>query len=217
MEHSAALDQLAPALAAAQAQIRGAAKTVTNTYFKSTYADIAAVWESVRGPLTAHGFSVVQSPEVEGTRVTVTTLLLHASGQWLRGTASAEVKDLSSQSVGSAVTYLRRYALSAFASTYGDAVDDDGEAAQGRSKPSMVQPRGYDLWLGQMQELSAHGTDALKQAFTESPLEMRQWAREHDADRWNGLKEAAAQVDSAGVPDASIEPKKARGGTRAAV
>lgn len=210
MDQSAELDQLAPALAQAQAAMRGAAKTVTNTYFKSTYADIAAVWEAVRGPLTAHGLSVVQSPAVEGTRVTVTTLLLHASGQWLRGTASAEVKDLTSQSVGSAVTYLRRYALSAFAGTYGDAVDDDGESAQGRGRPTTSQPAAYGRWVAQMAEIATHGTEALKQAFTESPLDVRQWAREQDAERWNGLKERAAQAD------AGLDPLPT-GGPRASV
>ena len=194
MEHTA-LDQLAPALAKAQAEIRGAAKTVQNTYFKSTYADIAAVWEAIREPLTKNGLSVVQSPAVDGTRVTVTTVLLHASGQFLKGTASAEVKDLTSQSVGSAVTYLRRYALSAFCGTYGDAPDDDGEAAQGRDKPVQAKagkPEDYELWLTQAQlEVQREGLPGLQAFFKRSPVDIRRYATEVDTERWNKVKALA--------------------------
>lgn len=196
MTHSEQIDQLGAALALAQAEIKGAEKRSSNPYFKSSYADIASVWDAVRGPLTKHGLSVVQSPGVENGLVTVTTLLLHASGQWIRTVACAEVKDLTAQSVGSAVTYLRRYALSAVAGTYGDVVDDDGEAAQGRKPEEPVKPKGYDQWLAGAKLLAdTEGVAALQAYFKAGSQELRKWATGTDRDQWTALKVAAQHHD----------------------
>lgn len=196
MTHSDSLDQLATALASAQADIKGAAKTSQNPYFKSSYADLASVWEAIRGPLTSHGLSIVQAPVVENGLVGVVTMLLHSSGQWMRFTSQAEVKDLTAQSVGSAVTYLRRYAVSAMAGTYGDVIDDDGEAAQGRQKAQeKVIPEGYDEWLVQMKETASGGIDALQKAFKASPLNYRSHVTQHDANTWLSIKKVASDYD----------------------
>lgn len=196
MTHSDSLDQLATALASAQAHIKGAAKTSQNPYFKSSYADLASVWEAIRGPLTANGLSIVQAPVVENGLVGVVTMLLHSSGQWMRFTSQAEVKDLTAQSVGSAVTYLRRYAVSAMAGTYGDAIDDDGEAAQGRQKAAPAIPEGYDEWLAEMKETaSTGGIDALQKAFKASPVALRSHVTQQDANTWLAIKKLASEHD----------------------
>ena len=125
LEHSPDLGELAAALAAAQAQIEGAKKDSANPFFKSTYADLASVWAACRKPLTDHGLAVLQAPVGIGT---VTTMLLHKSGQWVKATCSADPKDHGPQSIGSVLTYLRRYALSGFAGV--PQIDDDGNAGQ---------------------------------------------------------------------------------------
>ena len=85
MTHSDNISELAAALAKAQGVIRSAAKSSDNPFFKSKYADLAAVWESCRDPLSANGLSVVQG----GTTATsegllaLETLLLHSSGEWI--------------------------------------------------------------------------------------------------------------------------------------
>lgn len=130
METSAEVGALAEALSKAQAEIKGASKDSDNPFFKSKYADLASVWEACRTALTNHGIAVIQGPAVEGNLLSVTTLMLHASGQWARSALSTTLKDQSPQVVGSATTYLRRYGLAAMAGVAPED-DDDGNAAQG--------------------------------------------------------------------------------------
>jgi len=132
IEQSSDITALAVALAKAQAQVKGAQKTEDNPFFKSKYADLASVWEACREPLTTNGLSVVQLPGYSEGVVTVDTMLIHVSGQWIRGTAGTKVSKDDPQGVGSAITYLRRYALAAVAGVAPE--DDDGNAASGKSK-----------------------------------------------------------------------------------
>ena len=126
---STELDQLAAALAKAQAQIQPAVKDRQNPAFRSNYADLASVWDACRVALASNGLSVSQHPgRLEDGTVTVTTALMHASGQHIISVAAAMPKDGSAQAAGSVVTYLRRYALAAAVGVApGD--DDDGHAA----------------------------------------------------------------------------------------
>lgn len=132
MRSSPEINELAAALAKAQADIEGASKDATNPAFGGRkYADLSAVWRACRGPLTSNGLSVVQVPGFADGRISVETILLHASGQWIGGEVSVPLEKEpgrnASQSIGSAVTYLRRYALSAVASVCPE--DDDGESS----------------------------------------------------------------------------------------
>ena len=137
---SPALDLLATDLAAAQAEMLGAVKGSTNTFFHSEYADFASVWRACRGPLTSHGLSVVQMPVSSEGAVGVVTLLLHKSGQWIKSSVFATPKDTGAQASGSVITYLRRYALAGVGIPQ---VDDDGEAGEGghiKAAPAHVTP-----------------------------------------------------------------------------
>jgi len=134
IEHSAELDKLAAALAKAQTVIATAKRDSQNPFFKSTYADLASVWEACRDALTSNGLSVAQFPGFKDGIATVDTILLHSSGQWLQATAGAPIAKQDAQGVGSALTYLRRYALAAVASV--SPADDDGNAAVGHGGKS---------------------------------------------------------------------------------
>lgn len=127
---SQTITELAVALAQAQGKIEGAVKDSANPFFKSSYADLASVWDAIREPLSSHGLSVVQMPTADGPRVTLTTLLMHSSGQWISSALTITAKEDSPQAVGSAITYARRYALQSVAGVAPE--DDDGERAQGR-------------------------------------------------------------------------------------
>lgn len=133
MEMSPEIHELAAALAKAQAKIEGAAKDGTNPHFRSKYATLASIWDAARGPLTDNGLSVVQAaaavPEF-AERVTVTTILLHSSGQWIRETLTMNAGTGRPQEVGSACSYGRRYQLAAMVGIAPE--DDDAEAAEGR-------------------------------------------------------------------------------------
>ena len=125
--HSPELDQLATALALAQGSMQGAVKDRTNPAFKSSYADLASTWDACRVALSTNGLAVSQHPgRLEDGSVTVTTMLLHRSGQHITSVCSALPRDASPASVGSVVTYLRRYGLAAAVGVSPE--DDDGQA-----------------------------------------------------------------------------------------
>jgi ERF superfamily len=143
LQHSTALEALAAALATAQGQMTSAAKDAENPFYKSKYADLHSVWDACRVPLASNGLAVIQCPRADGAFVSVETLLIHRSGQWVRGLLTAEAKDASPQAIGSAVTYLRRYALQSFVGVAPE--DDDAEAAQPRPVRPMSGTRVADL------------------------------------------------------------------------
>ncbi len=131
---SEAINELATALAKAQAKIRGAIKDTANPFFKSKYADLAAVWDVAREPLASNGLSVSQLPSTHGDLVQLDTILMHASGQWIASSLAVKPMKQDPQGVGSALTYLRRYSFSAMVGVAQE--DDDGNAAtKGRSAP----------------------------------------------------------------------------------
>lgn len=128
------LGQLATALALAQGQMRGAIRDSENPHLRSKYADLASVWDACRTALSANGLSVVQCPDSEGPKVTMTTFLLHNSGEFIKSVlslSSMKEKLDSPQVAGSTITYARRYALSAMVGI-SPADDDDAEAAMVR-------------------------------------------------------------------------------------
>lgn len=126
------IGELAAALAKAQAQIKAAKKDTKNDFLKSSYADLASVWDSCREALSANGLSITQLPQYNDGTVVVTCLLMHASGEWIESVLSAplgEGKGLSDlQLIGKAITYLRRYTLMAMVGVAPE--DDDGNTAE---------------------------------------------------------------------------------------
>tara|TARA_R110002020_G_scaffold227539_16_gene438211 strand:+ start:450 stop:935 length:486 start_codon:yes stop_codon:yes gene_type:complete len=110
---SAEIDKLAGALAKAQSELEGAKKESTNPFFKSNYADLHAVITSAFPYLSKNGLSVSQGNEIIPGAVCVTTLLMHSSGQWLRSKIKLPLSKVDAQGVGAAITYGRRYGLSA--------------------------------------------------------------------------------------------------------
>ena len=124
------IDKLAGALAKAQSEIRGAAKKSTNPFFNSSYADLHTVIESCMPQLSKNGISVIQGTDFEidnsgQGHYYVTTILAHSSGQWMKSKCRLIIggkKDI--QALGGAITYGRRYGLSAMAGI--GQFDDDG-------------------------------------------------------------------------------------------
>lgn len=135
---------LAAALAKAQGAIKHASKDTLNAnpHINKKYADLASVWDACRGPLAENGLAVVQRVTTEGDEVTVTTMLLHASGEYVSDSASARVAPIGAQqwvqALGLTVTYLRRYQLSALVGVAAANEDTDGEGAS--AEPA--EPRG---------------------------------------------------------------------------
>ena len=139
MNKSETIGKLAEALSKAQGMMKGAVKDSENPFFKSVYADLASVWDACREPLSKNGLSVTQTTRIadNGEPVIITTLL-HSSGEWMSGELLVKPVKNDPQSVGSAITYGRRYALSAIVGIAPE--DDDGEKAQGRQVEAQKQP-----------------------------------------------------------------------------
>jgi hypothetical protein len=139
MEMSQEIKDIAESLALAQSEIEGASKDRINPHFKSSYATLASVWEACRAALTKNGLSVVQGAKADGNLVTVTSMLLHKSGQWFKDQISMRAMNETPQAIGSAITYGRRYALAALVGVAPE--DDDGNAGSGRPEP-LAQSNG---------------------------------------------------------------------------
>ena len=112
MEQSESINELATALAKAQAEIRNPGKNTKNTFFKNEYADLTAVLGCIRPVAAANGLSFIQAVEAYNGNVAVTSQISHSSGQWIKQVASVEVPKTSKnpiQDLGSMATYLKRY------------------------------------------------------------------------------------------------------------
>lgn len=127
MYMSDSINELAAALSKAQSQIQGAVKDSKNPFFKSQYADLSSVWEAIRKPLADNGLAIAQPVRGTENGVEVETFLMHSSGQWVADSLLIPVQKMDAQGVGSAITYGRRYGLSAMVGVC--QVDDDGNAA----------------------------------------------------------------------------------------
>ena len=139
MNKSDSIASLAAALAKAQGEMENASKNSQNPHFKSKYADLAEILNTVRPVLSKHGLAVTQFPAFEGGTAHVETILTHASGEWMSGTCSAPVQKSDPQGVGSALTYLRRYSLAAVCGLAQE--DDDANAASKGPKQSAQAPK----------------------------------------------------------------------------
>lgn len=141
MQKSDTIAELAKALAAAQGEIENAGKNASNPHFKSRYADLAEVLNTVRPVMSKHGISISQFPAFESGIASVETIVMHTSGEWMTGISSAPVTKQDAQGVGSALTYLRRYSLAAIAGIAQE--DDDGNGAVG-GNGGRKQPKPFD-------------------------------------------------------------------------
>ena len=96
-----------------------------------TYTSYDALVKYLRPLLTKHGISFVQMPVGSDSEIGVETLYMHTSGEWIRSAVYSPIVESKQmnvyQSVGSAITYFRRYSLSAFV---GIASDEDNDVAK---------------------------------------------------------------------------------------
>ena len=139
MAQSPEIKDLAAALAKAQSKIKGAVKDSNNPFFNSQYADLASVWDACREQLTTNGLAVTQAMDVhsDGKTAVIITTLMHVSGQWTNSMLPIVTEKNTPQGIGSAITYMRRYALAALVGV--PQIDDDAEAATDR-RPVAARP-----------------------------------------------------------------------------
>lgn len=143
MQRSENIQNLSKSLAAFQAEVKNPANTAINPHFKSKYAPLNEILNEVRPILAKYGLSVMQSPSADGDKVSVVTLLMHESGEWLESCPLALKADKpTAQGAGSAITYGRRYSLSAVLGISSED-DDDGNNAEPK-KQKAEAPKAPD-------------------------------------------------------------------------
>lgn len=126
---SESVKALMPALLAARKAFGTIQKNKTNPHLKNKYADLGSIFDTVQPALLANGLVLMQACGKAEQGVCVTTRIMHSSGEWIDyGEIVLPVEKATSQAVGSALTYAKRYALSAALSIFADD-DDDGNAA----------------------------------------------------------------------------------------
>lgn len=140
MRTSEQTNEIAAALSKAQGEIQDPEKNAENAAFsrgqkKAMYADLAEVLRQIRPVFSRHGLALVQFPSGgEAGVVTVTTRVIHASGQWMEDSLTIPVTGTNiAHATGSVTTYARRYMAAAIAAI--SQVDDDGNQSVPEAKP----------------------------------------------------------------------------------
>lgn len=139
---SATITKLAKAMLKVQAAIGPASKDNYNEFTKSKYATLNSVMDSCMEILTINGIWVTQYPvEVSAVnQLGLVTKLVHVeSGEWQSSLLVMPLQSNNPQGYGSAMTYARRYGLSAMVGIVTE--DDDGNmACNNKSKGIVQQP-----------------------------------------------------------------------------
>ncbi|NVT01065.1 ERF family protein [Listeria monocytogenes] len=133
MKMSESVIELSVALSKFQEKVEQPAKTANNPFFKSSYVPLENVISAVKKHAPDLGLSYIQIPLTEENKVGVKTILMHSSGEFVEFDPFMLPLDKNTaQGAGSALTYARRYTLSA---AFGIASDeDDGNGASGNTK-----------------------------------------------------------------------------------
>lgn len=160
MEKSETIGKLSLALSKVQSQLRPAKENSKNPFFKSSYADLGSVWDSVRKLLAENELAIIQMPTDIGG---VTTILSHSSGEWISSTCFIPAKE-DAHGVGSAISYARRYSLASFIGVVTGDDDDGNMAVTGRGSVSKVKPTLHPTQYNAMHRAITEGKgDVVKQ------------------------------------------------------
>lgn len=145
-QHSEQVDQLFAALAKAQCEpdygdidkTRRAKVTSRRegaSGYEYTYETLKDVLDATRPFLAKAGIAFMQFAYTGATTMTIRTMLGHGSGQWLYTDLVVKMDGADPQAIGSAISYLRRYAAKSVLGVAADDEDDDGKAAQTTARP----------------------------------------------------------------------------------
>lgn len=99
--------------------------------FSYKYADLTDIWVAIRPLLEKHGLTIVQSPtqSPSGIGTYYKTAIYHTSGEYIDSVMPLQTTKEDPQSLGSAITYIRRYMLSSMLGLF---TDDDPDALEHR-------------------------------------------------------------------------------------
>lgn len=146
MNKSDTIASLAAALAKFQAEVKQPKKDADNPFFKSKYVPLEGVQSAVKEPMAKNGLSYTQFAVADGERIGVATIIMHESGEFIEFDPlylpGRNAKGFDPQSVGSAITYGRRYSLAA-ALGISSEDDDDGNASSAPGQQQKTREEAY--------------------------------------------------------------------------
>lgn len=140
---SETINELATALCKAQGQMNAAQKGGDNPHLGSRYTTFDDVIEAIRQPLSNNGLSFTQVLSQGKDGLMLVTMLMHESGQFISGkilvpsmSPNRGINEI--QTLGSALTYMKRYALTSILGVSSE--DDDGHSARRTQSKADKQP-----------------------------------------------------------------------------
>jgi hypothetical protein len=160
---SATIENISKALIKFHAEVGKIIKASSNPFFKSKYASLPDILDSIREPLASSGLVIIQTPTQNNG---LTTRLLHSSGEWFEDTYFMQPVKNDPQGLGSLITYQRRYALGSILSLNIDE-DDDG------NKASTPEKTDEKVWLNKGTEKFEQVKKALKEGYKISDVKTK--------------------------------------------
>lgn len=156
------IDSLLAALSKAMAMIEDPKRTAVNPYYNSKYATLQDVYESIRQPLQESGLVVMQVTKCEGDDVKLITTLYHIeTGEFISAEYPIQPSDPKNpQSLGSALTYARRYSL---CTILGLAPEDDDANSAIPQKPTQQKPKLHVEQLRRQDQTSHKAEESSKE------------------------------------------------------
>lgn len=133
---------LSKALVETQKELKQPLKDAKNPFFKSEYVPLENVAEAITESATKHGLAFSQyATTTETGNVSVGTIVFHESGEFIEfPPLILKPENTKPQSIGSAITYAKRYSLSAVFGITSDK-DDDGNKVNGNDEPQKQQQK----------------------------------------------------------------------------
>lgn len=191
MKYSESLANIASALSKFQAEVKQPKKDKDNPFFRSKYVPLESVISAIAPTLEKHGLSYYQSTGTNGESAVVTTLVMHSSGEYIESdpleapalqSTKGNGKEYNAQGVGSAITYLRRYSLTA-ALGIASEDDDDGNSLSGgqgnkpEQKQKLVIPPAlsakYETVKGSKDGMEQWVSEKIKEGMTMQQIEQK--------------------------------------------
>ena len=206
MNTSETIGHLAKALAAAQLELTNPTLNKINPHFKSKYADLASVLNSVRPVLGKHGIAIMQITETLDAAIILHTRLVHTSGEWISSTYP--VSHIGKhQEMGAALTYAKRQALSAMVGVAGEEDDDGNEATKQTLQPAtFTKPvkKSNANEYGPEESAVVHDQMITELMDCNSKEDLRAWATKNAPLKANLIEDHKKSIDKA-FQDAQVD------------
>jgi len=134
--------EITKALIKLQGILKNPSKSAENPFYKSKYTPLDQLINHIKPSLSDCGLTLVQHPVGENGQIGITTILMHESGESIERLFSTIIPKNDPQSIGSAITYFRRYAIQAILNISSE--DDDDANTHTDNKASKPEPMTDD-------------------------------------------------------------------------